>query len=56
MINETQKILHDDSIKITATAVRVPVLNCHAESINIELKNHMNLKMWLNFRTKGIVV
>ena len=27
MINETQKILHDDSIKITATAVRVPVLN-----------------------------
>lgn len=39
MINETRKILNDYSIKITATTVRVPVLNSHSESINIEFKN-----------------
>ena len=39
MINETKKILHDDNLKITATTVRVPVINCHSESINIELLN-----------------
>lgn len=38
MINETRKILNDYSIKITATTVRVPVLNSHSESINIEFK------------------
>ena len=58
MINETQKILHDDSIKITATAVRVPVLNCHAESINIELEKPYELEdvVKLLESTKGIVV
>lgn len=36
MIRETQKILGDDNIAVTATTVRVPVINCHSESINIE--------------------
>jgi aspartate-semialdehyde dehydrogenase len=36
MIRETQKIFEDDSIQITATAVRVPVFIGHSESINIE--------------------
>lgn len=36
MVQENQKILHDDSIAITATTVRVPVYRSHAESINIE--------------------
>lgn len=36
MVHENQKILHDDSIAITATTVRVPVYRSHAESINIE--------------------
>lgn len=36
MVRETQKILHDDSIAITATTVRVPVYRSHSESINIE--------------------
>ena len=36
MINETQKILGDKSIKVTATTVRVPVYYSHSESINIE--------------------
>ena len=38
MIWETKKILGDESIKVTATTVRVPVLNSHSESINIEFK------------------
>jgi len=36
MVKETQKILHDESIAITATTVRVPVYRSHSESINIE--------------------
>jgi len=43
MINETHKILGDDSILITATTVRVPVFDCHSESINIELKKPFDL-------------
>jgi aspartate-semialdehyde dehydrogenase len=37
MANETKKIMEDDSIRVTATAVRVPVFRCHAESVNIEM-------------------
>ena len=36
MIQETQKILHKPDLNITATAVRVPVFNCHSEAINVE--------------------
>ena len=36
MVNETQKIMGDDAIKVTATCVRVPVLRAHSESVNIE--------------------
>ncbi len=36
MINETIKILGDESIRVTATTVRVPVFRCHAESVNVE--------------------
>lgn len=36
MIDETRKILHKPDLAITATTVRVPVVNCHCESINIE--------------------
>ena len=38
MINETHKILGDDSIRVTATTVRVPVRCCHSESINLEFE------------------
>ncbi|MBQ6820022.1 MAG: aspartate-semialdehyde dehydrogenase [Clostridium sp.] len=44
MIEETKKILHNSDLKITATAVRVPVLNSHSESINIELEKPFNLE------------
>lgn len=36
MVKETQKILHDDSIAVTATTVRVPIYRSHSEAINIE--------------------
>ncbi|MCM1306232.1 MAG: aspartate-semialdehyde dehydrogenase [Bacteroides sp.] len=38
MIAETRKILHDDAMKVTATAVRVPVYFGHSESINVEFE------------------
>ena len=44
MINETRKILHKPDLKITATCVRVPVLNCHCESINLEFENKFDIK------------
>lgn len=43
MINETKKILEKPNIQITATAVRVPVENCHGESINVEFENDFNI-------------
>ncbi|UCG77550.1 MAG: aspartate-semialdehyde dehydrogenase [Nitrospirota bacterium] len=42
MVNETKRILGDDSIGITATAVRVPVFMCHSESVNIETKSRIS--------------
>lgn len=38
MVKETHKILHDDTVAITATTVRVPVYRSHSESINVETK------------------
>ncbi len=43
MVNETRKILGDDSLRITATTVRVPVYYGHSESINVELKKPFEL-------------
>jgi aspartate-semialdehyde dehydrogenase len=40
--NETRKILEDDSIRVIATAVRVPVFRCHAESVNIETEKKLS--------------
>ena len=57
-INETKKILHNNRLKITATTVRVPVLNSHSESINVEFKKEIDIneiKELLN-SSPGIVV
>ena len=43
MINETRKILNKPNLPITATCVRVPVQNCHSESINVELENEIDI-------------
>lgn len=42
MVNETKKIMGDDSIRVTATTVRVPVFRGHSESINIETEKHIS--------------
>ncbi len=44
MINETRKILHRPDLRITATTVRVPVMNSHSESINIEFEDQFDEK------------
>lgn len=58
MINETKKILKDNSLKITATCVRVPVENSHSESINIEFENSVTLDGILNElkNSKGLIL
>ncbi|WP_332833591.1 aspartate-semialdehyde dehydrogenase [Clostridium perfringens] len=58
MIEETKKILHDDNLRITATTVRVPVLNAHSESINVELNSEFELENVINLfnSSKGIIV
>ena len=43
MIKETQKIMGDNSIKVTATTVRIPVIGGHSESINIEFEKDFDL-------------
>ena len=44
LINETRKILNDNSIQITSTAVRVPIEICHGESINIEFEKEFEIE------------
>src|SRR3954451_13139741 len=43
MVNETKKIMRDDSIRVTATTVRIPVMGGHSESVNVEFENDFDL-------------
>ena len=43
MIDETKKIMEDESLRITATTVRVPVYRSHAESVNVEFESAVSL-------------
>ena len=58
MINETRKILKRPDLKITATTVRVPVINSHSESINVEFEKKFNLDELKEVlkNTKGVIV
>ena len=58
MVNETHKIMRDDSIKVSPTTVRVPVLGGHAESINLEFEKPFTLEQAFNIlrNTQGVVV
>jgi aspartate-semialdehyde dehydrogenase len=44
MVNETRKIMGDDSIRVTSTTVRVPVLGGHSEAVNVEFENEFSLE------------
>jgi aspartate-semialdehyde dehydrogenase len=58
MIKETNKIMGDDSIKVTATTVRIPVMGGHSESINIEFEKDFDLAKVreLLAATSGVIV
>lgn len=58
MINETRKILGDQSLRITATTARVPVFNSHSESINVEFEKPFDLEDLKNTLRKapGVIV
>jgi aspartate-semialdehyde dehydrogenase len=43
MVNETKKIMRDDSIRVTATAVRIPVVGGHSEAVNVEFQKEYDL-------------
>ncbi len=58
MVHETKKILNDDSLRITATAVRVPVDGGHSESVNIEFTKPFELNELVSCMEKmpGLVI
>ncbi len=58
MIQETRKILHRPNLNITATAVRVPVFNCHSEAINVEFNKNFKMSELKSIleNTPGVVL
>jgi aspartate-semialdehyde dehydrogenase len=58
MVNETKKIIGDDSIRVTATTVRIPVMGGHSESVNVEFENEFDIKDIFKIlsETKGVVL
>ena len=58
LTNETMKILNDASIKVSATAVRIPVVGGHSEAVNIEFENEFDLQKVraILHETPGVVV
>ena len=58
MVKETCKIMQDDTIKVTATTVRIPVMGGHSESVNVEFENEFDLKEVIDIlaAAPGVVV
>lgn len=58
MVNETKKILQDDSIQVTATCVRIPTMGGHSESVNVEFHKDFVLEEVENIlsNTDGVIV
>jgi len=58
MVKETNKIMRDDSIRVTATTVRIPVVGGHSESVNVEFENEFDLEevKALLSKAPGIIV
>lgn len=58
MVKETNKIMQDDSIRVTATTVRIPVVGGHSESVNVEFANDFDLAELKDILSKapGIIV
>jgi len=58
LLNETRKVLGDNTIRITSTVVRVPVTGGHSESVNVEFEKEFEMEWIIKLltSTKGIVV
>lgn len=58
MVNETKKIFSDDSIEVTATTVRLPVMGGHSESVNVEFEEDFDLEevKELTANAEGVVL
>jgi aspartate-semialdehyde dehydrogenase len=58
MVKETTKILGDDSVKVTATTVRIPVMGGHSESVNVEFEKDLTLEEVYRIleETEGVLV
>jgi aspartate-semialdehyde dehydrogenase len=58
MVNETKKIMRDDSIRVTSTTVRIPVMGGHSEAVNVEFENDFDLAEARNLLSNepGIIV
>jgi aspartate-semialdehyde dehydrogenase len=58
MVNETKKIMEDNSIRVTATTVRVPVFGSHSESVNVETEKKMTVRQTIEALSKfpGVIV
>lgn len=53
IVLETKKIMRDDTIRLTATAVRIPVMGGHSESVNVEFENEFDLSELRNLLEKA---
>jgi aspartate-semialdehyde dehydrogenase len=58
MVNETKKIMGDDSIQVTATTVRIPTIGGHSEAVNVEFENEFDLSELVNILSsaEGVIV
>lgn len=58
MVNETKKIMGDDTIRLTSTTVRIPVMGGHSEAVNLEFENEFDLAevRQLLAATEGVIV
>lgn len=53
MVNETKKIMGDDSIKVTSTCVRIPTIGGHSEAINVEFEKEYTLEQVYSILSKA---
>ena len=58
MVNETQKIMGDPNIKVTATTVRIPVVGGHSESVNVQFAREYDIEVIYDLlrKTSGVIV
>ena len=58
MVNETKKIFGDDSVKVTATCVRIPTIGGHSESVNVTFKKEVSVETAREIlsKTEGVIL